>query len=385
MRILHVISNVDYCDDYNYILNFDDSNKYEYGTPIFIFDNIDIDDLKNEISRIFNNIPNLQYLIEPNMIKIRYYSNCNKRFVDTIQKILLNNNIASFNIENLMVACSDNVIINYNTLINTNHFIRCKDNRVHEYRYLNNDSEIKITFTKITEKNKKVFATFVKLGDLHTSFDIYNKLRLVYHLDDEYWNLTKIKNNDHERLNSFTALNNKIETSNKAYKEQLYALNNKLKAIDKTCKDQLFILNKKIENIQSQSNLSELENIDIATIKENLKIDNTRSISDSVKKIKKIKKKKEIKQNEIYTKTLTPEEQKQLEEEKEQQQLEEEKKKQLEEEQQKITRSKLDSIMDKLTNLASAFDINSENDPNMKDVMNMYELVQNNESKIDEK
>ena len=399
MRILHIISNVDYCDDYNYILNFDDSNKYEYGTPIFIFDDVNIDKLKNEISRVFNNVPNLQYLIEPDMVKIKYYSNCNKRFIDIIQKILSDSDITSFNVENLMVACNNNVIINYNTLINTNHFIRCRDNRVHEYRYLKDNSEIKITFTKITEKNKKIFATFVKLCDLHTSFDVHNKLRLVYHLDDEYWNFTKIKNNVHEQINNFTTLNNKLETIDKTYKEQLYTLN------------------KKIENIQLQSNLNELENIDIATMKENLKIDNTRNISDNVKyiysfickifnylnnneeelktivlnlqeiiqEIKIMYEKMEIKQDELYTKTLTPEEQKQLEEEKEQKQLEEEKKKQLEEEQQKITRSKLDSIMNKLTNLASAFDINSENDPNMKDIMNMYEFVQNNEPKVDEK
>ena len=132
MRILHIISNVDYCDDYNYILNFDDSNKYEYGTPIFIFDDVNIDKLKNEISRVFNNVPNLQYLIEPDMVKIKYYSNCNKRFIDIIQKILSDSDITSFNVENLMVACNNNVIINYNTLINTNHFIRCRDNRVHE-------------------------------------------------------------------------------------------------------------------------------------------------------------------------------------------------------------------------------------------------------------
>jgi len=402
MKIVHIISDVDYCGDYNYIINFQDSDEYEFGLPIFIFGDVDIDKLKSDVVKDINNIPNLKYSVEENCIKIKYYSRCNKRFVNLIQKLLSDDNIVSFNINDLMIATST-LNIRYNVLIQTNYFIQCKDKRVHEYRYLTDDTEIKIVFTNniannIANNNKKVFSSFIKLKDLHTSYESYNRMRLVYHSDDDYWNLVKNKSDAKEIKDKYDTLNKRIDLHEKKLAEQIN------------------IMNKKLSTLETRTNLRGLENINIATLKENSKIDNTRGMSDEVryiysfickifnylndnqeelktiildlqeiiKEIRSMYEKLETKQNELYNKTLTPEEQKQIEEEKEQKQLEEEKKKQEEEEERKMEKSKLDAIMNMLNGITSAFNVTPENDPDMKDIMNMYSFIQDNTPKDEE-
>ena len=63
--MLKLISEVDYCEDYDYVVDFDNYFE-ESGIPIFVFpksqDNeFSFNKFKQDITKLFNNIPNLKY------------------------------------------------------------------------------------------------------------------------------------------------------------------------------------------------------------------------------------------------------------------------------------------------------------------------------------
>ena len=404
MLTIKLICDVDFCDDYNYIIDF---NQYYngIGIPIFILNEkdkeFDISKFKQSYKKILDNIPNLKYKYDNvnskqnnsekyELIKIKYYNKCNKRILLSIIQIIEEQNIKAYSYDEVYVLDSylQTIKFSHSKLQNSSIYTRGK--LIEKFKNLNKTKEFKVFFIKNGVKQESLL-TLSLLKDID---EPENKLYLRYDKDEAYWTLKRTKQ------------------------------------IKETEPPQLTIINKELNNIRSKLDLSELRKINIDNFTSNTNLQ-TKGFSDNVKYIYELFKKVfnylnsnneeikkmvidlqtvilelkelysnlEIKQNELeisesnhksqmelYEKSLPKSEQKKLEEErrkkaKEEKKLEEEKKMKLEE-----TKKAIDS----LNMIASMCGADLSNDPDMKDILNMYGSItkaekQNEEKKEEEK
>ena len=399
MLTIKLICDVDFCDDYNYIIDF---NQYYngIGIPIFILNEKDkefnISKFKQSYKKILDNIPNLKYKYdivnsEQNnsekyeLIKIKYYNKCNKRILSSIIQIIEEQNIKAYSYDEVYVLDSylQTIKFSHSKLQNSSIYTRGKS--IEKFKNLNETKEFKVFFIKNGVKQESLL-TLSLLKDID---EPENKLYLRYDKDEVYWTLKRTK---------------------------------QVKEVEPS---QLTIINKELNNIRSKLDLSELRKINIDNFTSNTNLQ-TKGFSDNVKYIYELFKKVfnylnsnneeikkmvtdlqtvilelkelysnlEIKQNELeisesnhksqmelYEKSLPKSEQKKLEEERrkkaeEEKKLEEEKKMKLEE-----TKKAIDS----LNMIASMCGADLSNDPDMKDILNMYGSITKTEKQNEEK
>ena len=391
--MIKLISEVDYCEDYNYVIDFDNYFE-ESGIPIFIFskftDNKDssinkfsFDIFKQDISKLFDNIPNLRYkfdFINGNnenkykLLKIKYYRKCNKRLLDNIIKLLKNQKLEIF-LSNEIYIPTLRSLIKFNPVSLSSYVVHTKIGTT-LYSKLNEESEIKIVFN-----NNPNYSMFVKLGLLLHLNEPENVLYLRYTKDNEYWTVKRFKQT------------NRSEVS------------------------QLDIISRELENIKLKTDLSSLKNININNLKSNQELctrdlnDNAKYIYDLIKKIfiflndnaeelkeiiidlknvilelKNMYSKLESKQSEVETKNeeLTRELYISSLPKSEQKKLEEERKKKLEEEikleeERKLKAEETKKAIESINMIASLCGADLSNDPDMKGILNMYNSISNKE------
>ena len=398
--MIKLISEVDYCEDYNYVIDFDNYFE-ESGSPIFIFskfienkdssiNKFSFDIFKQDISKLFDNIPNLRYkfdFINGNngnkykLLKIKYYRKCNKRLLDNIIKLLKKQELEIF-LSNEIYVPTLRSLIKFNPVLLSSYVVHTKTGTT-LYNKLTEESEIKIVFN-----NNPNYSMFIKLGLLLHLNEPENVLYLRYTKDDEYWTTKRFKQT------------NRTEVS------------------------QLNIISRELENIKLKTDLSSLKNINVNNLKSNQELC-TRDLNDNAKYIYELIKKlfiffnnnyEEIKQliedlkmvtielKNMYSKLesgLKEVESKQSEVEtkneeltrelyisnlpkSEQKKLEEERKKKLEEEikleeERKIKAEETKKAIESINMIASLCGADLSNDPDMKGILSMYNSISNKE------
>jgi len=387
MKVINIVSDIDYFDDYNYAIDF--NSMLIYDTPLIIpsaNDNYSTNDIIKKIKLTLDNIPKLKYSVEDKLIKIKYFKKCNTKLIDCVKNSVLSstNNIA-YSSSDILVTTARNGILTIHDAIKKNSEVYFslqppKFKTILEYK----DNEN--IFIQIKNLDKKFAIPF----KLFKAFK--NKIYLNYTLDNDYW--------------SFIKLNNKLETK-KSVEEELtkkIEINNiKIKNIEN-----------KLINLQAKTNLQELEKIQISDLM-NLNEIETRGFTDGVKyvynyvkkiftflndnndeikqmlvslqnailelkkmyeEMKAIQDKLTEKQEEIYEKSLSSSERKKLEIERKKKEEEEKKR----EEEAKIKIEETKQAIDLIQSLSAFCGADLENNQDMKNVLNIY----NDISKINE-
>jgi hypothetical protein len=206
----------------------------------------------------------------------------------------------------------------------------------------------------------------MKLSDIHEMNAEYNALRIAYFGDDDYW--YNIKHKEMKRdvitnpIESLNARVSKIEM--KTDLKQLENINIDMfidgKVTTRGIGDAATYIYNLVYKVFSylNSNQEELKNIIL-------------NIETLIQGLKEMYEKMNVKQAELYERTLTPEEQKKLAEEKKQQEIE----KQHEQEDVQMKFEEIQKMIDAINSMSSF--CNAEANPDMKNMMNMYSMAKN--------
>ena len=374
LKIIKLISNVDFYDEYNYLIDF--NQYFNEGMPIFILSDdkykFNLQQFKTMYRKLLDNIPNLSYQFDiydnHELLKIKYYNKCNERLLNTVIETIKKQEVKVYTMDNVMVPIVNGIAnFSFEHLRIYSVYLKSKGTRM--FSKIKSDDEFKILFDK-----KDV--AYISI-DMIKNLDTEKYLR--YDKDEDYWTMKKIKQ------------------------------------VKKSEDSQLLMFRNELENMKLKFDLSSLRNINITDFSNSQEIQK-RGLSDGAKYIYELFKKiftffhdnnedikqivldlqtvivelkdmyaklelkqneTEEKQQELYEKSLPKSEQKKLEEERKRKAEEERK---LEEERQmKIEETK--QAIETIKQLSAFCGSDLMNEPDMKDVLNMYGMIKDAENK----
>ena len=389
MTLIKLISEVDYFDDYNYLIDFDDYMT-ESGIPIFVFDTeknkYSYDSLKQLLVKILNNIPKLKYqfdIVNENnkkykLLKIKYFKKCNKRIIDVLIELLKNQHLTVYTSNDIYVPTARS-LIKYTPSALVGYGVHSETGIIN-FTSLTEQSKFKIVF----ERKYEYYIQYRILLHLNEPENI---LYLRYDKDNEYWNLSKTK--QPEKTDSIQLMTIKRELDNIKMKNDLSALKN-IQISDLLKPEQQVKTRDTMDNVKYIYDLIKKIFIYLNNNAEEIKriVLNLQSV---VVDLKDMYSKLELKQSEVenknseleqelYEKNLPKAEQKKLEEERKRKA--EEEKKLEEERKQKAEETK--KAIESLNMIASLCGADLSNDPDMKDILTMYGSL-NSDNKKEEK